>query len=204
MATTITITNLSASAVYLPELYLTLGPAGQKLTSVGPIDTLTLTNKSSNDVSKWGVIKALEKAGTITVSVAAAPEELASATLATAKESQTVTIRASLSAQTQGTDATVYAVGTLPFKFRVIDAWAVSSAANAGAIVGVFSRAAGAGTRLTGDISCAAAGISRPGANTPVPTAVIAPAAVEGLFVRASGGASALTAEVYLTIRRES
>jgi len=97
-------------------------------------------------------------------------------------------------------DITVYAVNTLPFKFRVIDAWALVGTAVAASTLAVRTAAAGAGTLLA---SIGSAATGRNGLAVSVTaTAVATPGASAGLFVRRSD--NGVAGEVYVLARIES
>lgn len=164
--------------------------------------------RSPTDVMRMYQIQQLLAAGSITVSVVADTNEISSGfgTQADAAGfSEIVTMRVPLAAAAINSDTSVFAVNTLPYKFRVINAWLVTPTAVAGSLVTLWSRAAAAGTQMSGAMSGAAVGVSFPGASAPatVATAALAPAALDGLFARLTG-AGPYTGELFAMIARSN
>lgn len=123
--------------------------------------------------------------------------------LAADLDSLTGTIRKPLVAGMAGAadDVTIYAVNTLPFKMRIIDAWIYVAAGDAmGRKVDVRSAAMGGGT-LAASVDAALGG--RQGMLAAfLATVVLTPGAMVGLFARRSH--DAIAGELYLRYRRES
>jgi len=200
------VTNISSDPVYLRDFYKELA-AGESIT----------TTRDASDLSTLqGLIEALD-AGTVTVSVTPSAAEVASGFLTPPQAVQAqdmapvaaadiaaglVILRADFAAGVGGApdDVQVYAVDSLPFKFRVVMAWGLVSTAVVGSTLNVYTQAAGAGTLLAGPIASALVG-SHP-ATGPNASALAVPGATEGLFVRRSD--SGVAGEVFLLVRRES
>ena len=97
-------------------------------------------------------------------------------------------------------DVTVIAANALPFKFRVVDAWAAIGTGIGASTLNVYTRAAGAGTLLAGPIDSASAQLAR--MTGPTASVVATPASTEGVFVRRSD--DGVAGEVFILVRRES
>jgi hypothetical protein len=220
---TITITNLSAAPIYLRDFYTTIGATGAKNTAVGPADTLTLASSATGntaltggavkvihnpaDVMRMYQIQQLITAGSITVSVTADANEIGSGFAAQAEGTglQDVAVaRAVFTAASANTDVTVFAVNKVPFQCRAVDSWVSTSTGSASGVIAFYTAAARAGTRVTGDMTAAAAGVTRPGATQPAPAGtLIVPAAAVGIFANITGAAGAITADAFIMLRRE-
>lgn len=204
----ITITNVSGVDQYVGDFYLNL-PAGTARTLVG---------RSASELTGAPALAALVAAGLVTVSVAYSAAEVAAgfqsppnaiqaqdmaAVDATELASGLVLIRKVLAAGGGGApdDVTIYAVNTLPFKLRVVDAWSYVSAGNAGGRkVDLRSAAAGGGSLVS---TLPAVNLGRNGADPAIlASVVLTPGALVGLFARRSD--SAIAAEVFLLARREN
>lgn len=200
------VTNISSSPVYIRDLYHEI-PVGGSVT----------TSRSASDMSGMdGLIEALD-AGTVTVSVTPTAAEIASGFLTPPQAVQAVdmapvaaadvaaglvVLRVPLPAGAGGAadDVTAYAANSLPFKFRVLDAWAMVGTGVALSNLNVYTQAAGAGTLLAGPIDATATQIAR--ITGPTASALAVPGATEGLFVRRDD--SAIEGELFLLVRRES
>jgi hypothetical protein len=95
-------------------------------------------------------------------------------------------------------DVTMFAVNTLPYKIRVLDAVCMISTAAAGSWT-VRTAAAGAGTALA---TFSSASTGRVVSTAPTATTVVSPGATVGIFVRRTD--STTVGEVMLLVRRES
>jgi hypothetical protein len=202
----IVVTNISSAPVYIRDLYAEI-PAGGSVT----------TTRSGSDLSGMdGLIEALDD-GTVSVSLTPTAAEIASGFLtppqavqavdmapvaATEVAAGLVILRVALPAGVGGApdDVTAYAANALPYKFRVLDAWAMVATGVALANLNVYTRAAGAGTLLAGPIDATAAHIAR--ITGPTVSALAVPGTTEGLFVRRSD--SAIVGELFLLVRREN
>lgn len=202
---TLRITNLTTSPLYLGDLY----------TSV-PASSYIDVERSATDLPRMKSLQAAMAAQQVTLAVTYSADELASGLMAPPQsvEAQDIApvlaatplgglalIRCPLVAGAPGApdDVTILAAGLLPFKFRVVDAWAKILTAIGGTTVKAYTRAAGAGT-LLGSMASAAAGHQ---AQTDVTaTAVATPAATEGLFIARSD--RGVAGEVFLLVRPES
>ena len=97
-----------------------------------------------------------------------------------------------------GTDVTIFASGSLPFKFQILNYWALVTTTNAS--VAQFRTETGGGGANVAEISMATAGYAGP--TTTVPSvATLTPATGVGLFVRKVAAAEA---DLYLLIQRTS
>lgn len=200
------VTNISSSPVYIRDLYVEI-PAGGSVT----------TERSGSDLSGMeGLIVALD-AGTVSVAITPTSAEVASGFLtppqaveardmapvaASYVASGLILLRVPLTAGGGGSpdDVIAYALNALPFKFRVLDAWALISVAVGGSSLHVYTRAAAAGTLVAGPVASAAVGIYR--MTGPNACVLAVPGATEGLFVRRSD--DAVAGEICLLVRMES
>lgn len=119
--------------------------------------------------------------------------------------SPTITFyKAFTSGGTSGTldDVTIYAVNTLPYKIRVLDAMAnISAAGPASSVLSVRSAAAGGGT-LAATIAADALSIQRASSlGSGNVSVVLTPGASVGLFVRRD---RSTVGEIFITARKES
>lgn len=202
---TLAITNLASTPTPLGDLH-------SRALAVG--ETLSI-ERAASDLPRMASIIAALAAGTISVTFTPTAAEIASGLLAPPQSVQgadvapvaatdvfggpLIVVRKALtSGGSTGTldDVTLAAVDTLPYKFRVVGAIMYLSTPQAATTATLRSRAAGAGTALaTFDTSI---GVGLP---TNTATVVIAPAALEGLFLRRD---RAIVGEVILFLRRES
>lgn len=202
---TLRITNVDSSELFLSDIYSTI--------AVGKYVDVT---RDASDIPRMQSLASAIADGKATLAVTYSADELASGIMAppaaigaadmapvasTDKASGLVLIRIPMTALAAGTadDVTGYAVNTLPFKFRVCDAWAHVSANIAASTLSVRTQAAGAGTLLA-TLSGNATG--RNSMTAPTASAVATPGATEGLFVRRSD--RAVAGEVMLLCRVES
>lgn len=209
----VTITNLTTSPVYLRDLYTSV-PASKSIT----------VSRAASDLSRMSGLQAAVAAGTVAVSVVLNAVEQASGlavipgtveaqdmapVAAAAAAAGDIEIRKAFAAGgAVGTadDVAIYAVNTLPFKMRVLDAYAIISTASAGAnhVITIRDQAAGAGN-VAGVIDSAATGryavsfASNTVANT---STVLTPGASVGLFLHREDRDAA--GEVVIKVRRES
>lgn len=194
---TLTLTNTTSSDIWLSDLYCNV-PASSSMT----------VTRSASDLPKMASLQHQMALGYIKLSVAYSSDEAAlvaplteTAVASSALTSGAFLIRKSFAAAAAGTadDVTVYAVNTLPAKFRVVDAWARVATAIGGATVDVRTRAAGAGTLLA-TLDFAATG--RVSMTVPNASAVATPGASDGLFLRRSD--RGVAGEVFVLARVES
>lgn len=201
----VTITNVTSSPIFISDIYDTIA-ANSSIT----------VSRAASDLPRMASLQHAMAQNQVTITVAYTADELASG-LQQAPQSVSASdmlpvaaatplggcelIRVAFAAGAGGAadDVTVYAVNTLPYKFRVVNAWSVVLTAVASSTLQVWTRAAGAGTKLAQTAS-AAAGFNAYGTLTA--TALIAPAALDGLFVRRSD--SGIAGEVFLLIRAET
>jgi len=204
----VTITNLTALPLLIQDLY----------TSVPANGSITVSRYAA-DLSRMASLQAAVAAGSAVVSVALTAAEAASglavpsatveaqdmapvaATVAIGTELE---IRKSFTAAAAGAadDVAIFAAGALPYKMRVLDAYAMVSAVSAagGQLLQIYDQAAGAGT-LCAEMSSAATGRAGQTA-TVTATQVVTPGASVGLFVHRLNRDAA--GEVVIKVRRES
>jgi len=201
---TLTITNLTAEAVYLADLYTEV-----------PANSSIDVQRSASDLPRMRALQSAMADGKVSLAVVYSAAELGSGLQAPpdAIEAQDIApvaaadafsagsvIRAALVAGGGGSpdDVEVKAVGQLPFKFRVIDAWAKIVTAVGASTLEVRTQAAGGGTLLA---SLDSAATGRADASDTA-SAVATPGATEGLFIRRSD--DAVVGEVFILIRPET
>jgi hypothetical protein len=208
----LSITNISASAFFLNDVYVDIAAA----------QTLVVS-RSPAEISSMAGLQAAVADGVLTASIAYTADELASIPLpspiapgsvsalavapvaAAAIDSAPVIFRkafASGGAPGTADDVTIYAVNTLPYKVRILNAFASISTAVGGSGLTIRSAAGGAGT-LAATISSAATGVNPVmslGAGDA--SVVLTPGASVGLFVRRSD--RSVTGEIVITARREA
>ncbi len=194
------ITNTGTSPIYLSDFYTNLVP-GASIT----------TSRFEADLSRMKSVQDALAAGTITMVTTPTANEMASGMLAglgvsepvssTTKIGDEFDIRWAFTAGAAGApdDVTVYALNTVPFKFRVLDMYGVISTALAGTIQ-AQPVTGGAGTIL-GEISSTATGHQTSTA-TVTTTQVVTPGSSVGLFLRRSD--RGVAGEVVLHCRREA
>jgi len=198
-----TIVNLTSDAIHLGDFYYTL-PGGA---------TLELENRSPSEVPGLRVVQEQLALGNISFSIEYTADELASGLMAppnsiTGDDFQEVAAAALLSGVALlrincpvggggADDVVAYALDNLPYKFRVVDAWAKISTAVAGTWE-LRDEAAGAGNVLA---TMDSTSLGRADASDNA-SAVATPAVTKGLFVYRSD--STAVGEVFVLIRRES
>ena len=197
----LTITNLGSEQIFLSDLYTTIAAGGSVTTS-----------RSESDLSRMASVQSAIAAGLVTVTVTPTANEEASGMLSglgvtsaiapTAAVGENFEVRKSFVAGTPGTpdDVTIFAVGTLPFKFRVENMEAIIATAIGATTLQARTRAGGAGTLLQ-EVASALTGHQDPTA-TVTASAVATPGAAEGLFLRRSD--RGVAGEVVITCRRET
>ena len=202
---TVVLTNPGASAVYVSDIYA----------SVPANDALSITRSPTDLVNMPDLAKKIAD-GDLTMTVSYTADELASGLVSPPNAVEAVDI-AEVAADATGSpvsvvrktftaggggadDVTVFAVNTLPFKARVVDAWAFVSTAVGGSSITLRTAAGGGGTDL-GAVSTAATG--RAAFSPPSDATVVAtPGAAVGLFLRRSDDATA--GEIFIVLRREA
>jgi len=205
----LSITNISASAFFLNDVYVDIAAA----------QTLVVS-RSPAEISSMAGLQAAVADGILTASIAYTADELASIPLpsplapgsvsaltiapvfAVAVASAPIIFRkAFASGGASGTldDVTIYAVNTLPYKVRILDAMALISTAGPGAsTLAVRSAVAGGGT-LAATVPADVLGAARMiGPNASV---VLTPGALVGLFIRRD---RSTVGEIVITARREA
>lgn len=205
----LTITNVSSSPFFLNDIYVDIA-AGQAV----------VVNRSAAEISSMAGLQAGVADGVLTAVIAYSADELASLPLpspvapgsvsaaaaapvaASAIDAAPITFRkAFTSGGASGTldDVTIYAVNTLPYKIRILDAMALIATAGPGAsVLAVRSAAAGGGT-LAATVPADVLGAARMiGPNASV---VLAPGALVGLFIRRD---RSTVGEIVITARREA
>lgn len=206
---TVLITNLTAVPQYISDLY----------TSVPATSPNTLeVSRALTDIPRMAGLMQAKADGLVSVVVTLTDDEINSglastpnsitsddiqAIAAAAPVGVAQTIKKSFAAGGGGApdDVIVYAANALPYKFRIVDAYAFISAGNAGGrTLTIRDEAAGAGTSA-GTVDCTNLGRVQY-APTSNASAVFTPGATKGLFVRRSD--SAIAGEIFITIVRES
>lgn len=202
----VAITNITSESVLIQDLYI----------SIAAGDTVTV-DRASTDLPRMASLQDALAAGSVTVVVTPTADEIASGLLQAPKTVEArdqapvdaadvaagaILLRAELAAGAGGSpdDVTVYAANALPFKFRVVDAWAMISTAVGASTLNLYTQAAAAGTLVAGPLDSAATGIVR--MTGPTTSALATPGATEGLFVRRSD--DGVAGEVFLLVRREN
>jgi hypothetical protein len=203
----IVVTNISAVPVPIGDLYTTI-PVGGSVT----------TKRSASQLASMVSLQKAVEAGTVTVAateesfetasgLAVAPGTVAAADVqpvaAADAAAATFEIRKSFTAAAAGAqdDVTIYAANALPFKLRILDAYALVATIGTGAAtLTVRDEAAGAGTAVAVMSSAATGRISPSAAFTA--TTVLTPGATKGLFIRRADRDAA--GEVVIIARRET
>ena len=199
----ILITNLTAEAVSIGDLYTSV-PASGTLTVQRPATALAAMPSLQKAIADGKVAAAVtydawETASGLLTPPAATDAADAAPVAAGDTAALEQTIRKAFTAGTPGTadDVIIYAVNTLPYKMRIMDAVANISTAIARATADVRSQAAGAGT-LVCSLDAATTGRKE----MATPSVVLTPGASVGLYIRRSD--RGIAGEVVLTVRRES
>jgi len=202
---TFTITNLSSGDVNLGDFYYTL--------AVG--ETLTLDNRSASEISGLAAVQRELVAGNITFQVTYSADELGSGLMTPPNtiggdDVQEVAAADLLALPTSiysiiaaggggaADDVTLYAINTLPFKMRVMQAWMEVTTAVGASTAVLRDEAAGAGT-VYATFDSATTGLKP---TTTVTGLLLTPGATKGLFVRRSD--SGVAGNVFVLVRRES
>ena len=201
----ITITNLTSGSVELTDLYCTLSPVGT-LPTVGNVSITT--HRALSDLGRMSDLMAKLDAHTVSMSVVPTADELAAgvgitqANVATAGvSSELVMFHVPLVAGVVGTadDVTIFAANALPFKFRVLDASLLVSAAVGASTVQIWTHAAAAGTEIASFSSGSTGAVE--GVFVGNATTVVAPSSTNGLFAHRSN--NTVAGEVMLLVRKE-
>jgi hypothetical protein len=200
---TLEITNITTEKVYLADLY----------TSVDVGETKTI-ERSAADLPRMKSLHEAMADGNVTLSVQYNNDEVVSGLHAPPSTIEAVDIAPVAAATPAAGLATIYAplpvgaggapddveifpVGSLPFKFRVMDFVLYVSTAVGASSVEVRDEAGGAGNKLASASAAATGRIP----NAESATAVAAPGATKGLFARRSD--SGIGGEVVLFVRPE-
>lgn len=201
----IKVTNISPNMQRVGDLYTNIQPG-----------CYLETYRASSDIPRMKSLQDLLTAGLVTLTETPTAAELASGclegsnsmkggdiqpVLATDVLAAHSTIRVKFEAGEAGEadDVTVYGEGALPFKMRVLDAWAFISTAVEGSALEVRGDANGVGA-LVATLSADEAGRVSMSAPSNA-TAVLAPGMSTGLYVRRSD--RAVSGELVLLVRRE-
>jgi len=199
---TVTIQNLTSKEVFLQDLYTTIGPNG-----------LIKVERTTTDLPRMKTLQAAIAEDRVAVSVTYSPDEVASglASPPNAVEAQDIAavsaptpmsgvalVRHSLLAGGGGSPDDLTVIETLPFKFRIIDAWGFVSAPVSGSTLEVRTQAGGAGTKLA-ELDSGSTGQKR--WQGLLSTGVATPGTLEGLFVHRSD--NGVAGEVFLLVRPE-
>jgi hypothetical protein len=205
---TLTIANVSSSEFFLNDIYVAIA-AGENI----------VVSRSPAEISSMAGLQAAVADGILTATVAYTPDEIAAGlsspiapasvdadavapVAATDVDSAPVIFRkAFTSGGSSGTldDVVIFAVNTLPYKVRILDAHALISVAGPGAsVLAVRSAAGGLGT-LAATLPADVLGVSR--MDGPNASVVLTPGASVGLFVRRD---RSTVGEIVITARREA
>lgn len=202
---TFVITNVTSpgAEVHLGSFYKTLA-AGE---------VITLENRDVNEPAGWPDVQEALADGNITVVMTPTADELASGMMAPQQSVEAVDLApvaaADIAAAEQcfykpfvatgaaADDVTIYAVNTLPYKFRILEAIVVIATA-AGTAIDLRDEAGGAGTDLGGFDPSGTGKKDSDEYTAPVVT----PAATKGLFLRRDNGNS--VGYALIRVRRES
>lgn len=203
---TVTVTNLTSSPLLIQDIYATI-----------EANASVSFDRAVTDVPRMAALQAAVAAGSAAVSVTLSSDELnsglttvdstvAAADLApvaaTAAAAPLITIRKSFSALGPGLadDVVIFAAGAVPYKMRILDAYALISAASAGGgqVLEVQPETGGAGLILA-KVSTAATG--RAGMDNTITTSALVNT-TDALVIRRKN--RDVTGELVLTVRRES
>jgi len=205
----LSIANISLTSFFLNDIYVDID-AGQTV----------VVSRSAAEISSMLGLQAAVADGVLTATITPTADELASSPLASPLSPASVTAlatapvaaaaidsapvifrKAFTAGGASGTldDVTIYAVNTLPYKVRILEAFALISTAGPGAsVLAVRSAAAGGGT-LAATVPADVLGAARMiGPNASV---VLTPGSLVGLFIRRD---RSTVGEIILTARREA
>lgn len=200
------ITNLRTTPTLVQDFYATIPGSS----------SITVANRSVHELDGMRDLKAKVAAGDVSISISYTATDLtagfaqapgsveavdAAAVAAATAAAAPITFRVPMTAGGGGApdDVTVFAANLLPFKFRVIDAYALISTAVGASTLSVRTQAAGAGTLLA---SLSSATTGRQPLTGPNASALATPGATEGLFIRRSD--NGVAGEVVVIARRET
>jgi hypothetical protein len=208
----LTITNLASTTTHVGDFYgVTLAPTG----STG--DSQTLTNRTADELQRATRLQALLAAGTVTLTVTPSSDELASGLLAPEQAVEAVDMApvaaSDVAAGVQEffleftapgvggspADVDIYAVNTLPYKVRILDAIMLVSTAVVASSSTLEDEAAGAGTTI---MTFDSGTVGRKVDSAYDATFVLSPGATKGLILRLSD--DAVAGSVIVRVRRES
>jgi hypothetical protein len=201
----VTITNISAAPVAIGDLYTTIPVGGFVTTkrSASQLSAMVGLQKAveSNLVTVAATLESFESASGLAIPSGTIQAGDVAVVAPTDAAAATFEIRKSFAVGAGGApdDVTVYAANSLPYKVRVLDAYALVSTAVGASTLQARDQAAGAG-QLAAQMSAAATG--RSAMTLPTASVVLTPGALIGLFIRRSD--SGIAGEVVLTCRRES
>lgn len=201
----LSVTNISAAPVHLGDLYISLQPGA----------TLSTSRSASEVTAMSSLLKAMA-AGLVAVTLTPDAAEIASGVLTPPMSVQAadmapaavaeiasglVVLRREFPPGAGGApdDVEVFPEGGLPFRFRVIDAWAMISAGVPASSVSARTRPGGEGILLAGPLD-SSGGVSR--MSGPLASAAAVPGPAAGMFIRR--GDSGAGGELFVLVRRES
>lgn len=201
----VTVTNISAAAVGISDLYTTI-PVGGSVSfkrSAAQLSAMVSLQKAAADglVTVAATMESFETAS----GLAAAPNSIEAADIAavsaTVAASGEIKIRKNFTT-TASTDIVVYAANALPYKIRILDAYLLISTVQVGSSAQLFDQAAGAGNAITTSTSTATAG-RIPMVLTGNASQVVTPGTLVGLFLRPSAH-TGVVGELVIEARRET
>lgn len=209
----------AANTAVGPAATLTLSSAfsGNSSNQGGAVQVV----RSAIDIAKMHQIQELVAAGSITVNVVAdaseigsglaggedaagylAVQEVAAASLASIGFEIRVPM---LSGGATGTadDVSVFALNSLPFKFRILDVMAyVSTAGAGGSTLQLFSHTSAGGTTLSAAVAASGLGVARAAGTSFTATAATPISATDGVFIHRSDRST--VGEFLISCRRET
>ncbi len=202
---TIVLKNLTSSEIHLSDLGVVIGKSGVTDSTVGRIETVTVTRPAA-DVQKWLGVAALVADGDLTMTVTLSADEIAAgiagdvgAVASTDLLSDVVMIRKAFTAGAGGSadDVTIWAAGAVPAKMRVLDVTLLVATNVTSATCTLRTATAGGGSALSTALSANATGTAR---NAATASAVVA--TTDAMVIRRSD--SGIAGEMLILARREA
>lgn len=203
---TFTITNLTSEEIYLGDLRISVKTTEPRILqnrSTSELADLTTTMErfAAGDIAFDVTLSVAEKASGLLLAQNTVNGEDVAEVAAAEVLAVSPTLFKDMAAGGGGSpdDVTIYAAGAVPFKFRVLDAWAWVDSTPGASSVTIRTEAAGAGDVLA-TFDTGTTGLKQ--STTALGTVVVTPGAAIGVFGRRSD--DAIDGRVFLLIRRES